>query len=158
MSAIQITIPTIFAVCAVVMCFFRRMPACLVAYAAYVSAGLLGVMPVPVDQYLIWGFIALITTINMYSSSMHPSVTMHLYTVGGCFVGCLLGAIFGNIAVTIGAGALGAILGFLAFTRTPKGRAMNVPISHTLSLFAQSACNAWFSFTLIAVVLFAVFS
>lgn len=158
MTPIQITIPTIFAVAAIAMCFFKRLPACLVAFAAYVAAGLLGVINVPIEQYLIWGFISLADTFNIYASELKPTRAMRLYTVVGCFVGCLLGTVAGSIAAVLVAGALGAIMGFLAFTRTPQGRSNPQPLSRRLSLFADTACTAWFTFALSAVVLAAVFA
>ena len=158
MTPLQITIPTIFAVAAIVLCFFRRMPSCLVAYAAYVSAGLLGVMRIPIDQYLIWGFICMTDTVNIYSTRLHPSRTMQLYTVIGCLAGFLIGITFGTGAVLFVGGALGAIIGFLAFTRTPRGRSLNIPVSHKLSLFAESACTAWFTLSLVSIVLLAIFA
>lgn len=158
MTVIQITIPLIFAVAALAMSFFRRLPACLAAYAAYVSAGLLGAMKAPVEQYLIWGFIAAIDTVNIYATRMTPPRAMQLYAVVGCLVGSVLGAVIGSVAAVMGAGAIGAILGFIAYTRTPEGRKSSEPMSHKLSLFAGSVCTAWFSFVLVAVVLAAIFA
>lgn len=158
MTVIQITIPLVFALASLAMCFFRRLPACLVAYLGYVSAGLLGVMNVPMEQYLIWGFIALIDTVNIYATRMQPPRAMHLYAVTGCLAGSVVGAAIGSVAAVMVGGALGAILGFLAYGRTPKGRAAGIPMSHRLSLFAGSVCTAWFSFVLIAVVISAVFA
>lgn len=140
------------------MAFFRRMPACIVAYAAFVSAGLLNVIKVPIDQYLIWGFIALADTINIYATRLVPSRSMQLYAVVGCLVGCLLGWIGGTVAMVMVGGALGAIIGFLAYTRTPQGRKPGVPLSHRISMLAGSACTAWFSFVMVAIVFSAIFS
>lgn len=157
MTAIQITIPTIFAVIAVAMCFFRRMPASAAAFAAFLSAGLLGVLNYPVSQYLIWGFIALVDTVNLYSTRLHPTRAMQLYTVTGCLAGCAVGIVTGSLSGLLVAGALGAGLGFLAYTRTPKGRAEHTPLARQLSLFAECACRPWFSFVMIAVVMSAIF-
>lgn len=158
MTAIQITIPLIFAVAAIAMTFFRRMPACLVAYAAFVSAGLLGVMRIPVDQYIIWGFIVFIDTINIYATRMQPTRSMQLYTVVGCLTGTLLGWLGGTLAIVMVGGALGAALGFLAYTRTPQGQAHPSGLAHRLSMFAGAACTAWFTFDLVAVVVAALFT
>lgn len=157
MNVLQITIPLIFAVAAVVSCFFRRFPACLIAYASFVSAGLLGVIHFPVSQYLIWGFLSLIDTVNIYATRMTPSRPMQLYTVVGCLVGCVVGWLMGSIITFMVVGAVGAALGFLAFMRTPQGRAVKLPMSHLLSLFAGAACTAWFSMCMVAVVLEAIF-
>ena len=157
MSALQITIPCIFGVAAITMCFFRRLPACITAYAAFVSAGLLGVFKIPADQYIVWGFIALADTVNIYSTRMVPTRSMHLYTVIGCLAGYLLGATTGSLVAIMGAGALGAILGFLAYILTPEGRAPGMPLSHRLSLLAGSGCTAWFSFMMVAIVAFNLF-
>ena len=158
MTAIQITIPIIFAVTSLAMCFFRRMPACLVAYAGFVSAGMLGVMRLSVEQYLIWGFLALVDTINIYATRMHPTRTMHLYTVIGCVVGGLLGWLGGTVLVVMVASALGAALGFLAYTRTPQGRRAEMPLSHRLSLFAGSAATAWFTLVMVAYTIAPIFA
>lgn len=158
MTAIQITIPLIFSVVAIVMCFFRRMPACILAFAAFLSAGLLGVMHVSVEQYVIWGFIAVADTVNIYATRMVPGRTMQLYTVVGCLAGFLIGWIGGTVAMVMIAGAVGAILGFLAYTRTPKGRMPGMPLSHRLSLLAGAACTAWFSFVMVSIVLSALFA
>ena len=153
MTALQITIPLIFSVAAIVMCFFRRVPAFLAAYAAYVSAGLLGAMRVPVDQYVIWGFIALIDTVNIYSTKMIAPKAMHLYSVVGCLVGSVVGAVVGSVAAVMVGGLIGALLGYLAYTRTPQGRACaSMPFTHRLSMLAGTACTAWFSFVLVATV------
>lgn len=152
MSPIQIIIPGTLSLAAVVLCFFRRLPACLVAYIAYICAGWLGVVDISVDQYLIWGFIAVADTVNIYATRMEAPRAMHLYTVVGCFVGCILGAVFGNLVAIMIAGAVGAILGFIAFKRTPAGRGISSPASHWLSLLAGTACTAWFSFILVATI------
>ena len=152
MNALQIILPGIIGLSAVVMAFFRRLPACLVAYIAFVAAALLKVFAVPADRYLIWGFIAVIDTVNIYASRIEPPKSMHIYTVVGCFVGCLLGVAFYNTATVMIGGFLGAILGFIAYTRTPVGRLWNAPMSHKLSILAASGCSAWFTFILAATV------
>lgn len=157
MTALQITVPLIFDVVAIAMCFIRRLPACLLAYAGYVASALLGVMDVPVEQYLIWGFIALMDTVNIYATKMLPPRAMQLYAVVGCLVGSVLGVVVGSVAAIMIGGALGALLGFLAYGRTPQGRVPGVPMSHRLSMFAGSACTAWFTFILVAITLSALF-
>lgn len=151
MNAIQIIFPTVFAVTALIMCFFRKMPACLVAYAAFVIAGVLGAFRVPAQQYFIWGVIAVADTVNVYMTQMVPSLPMRVYTVVGCFVGCLLGIVLGGLTAVLIAGALGAIAGFFAFTRTPRGRT-SAPLSHQLSMFANAACTPWFTFVILTMV------
>lgn len=156
MNAIQITIPLIFCFIAVAMTFFRRLPACLVAYIAYVLAGVMGVFKIPVEQYLIWGIIAVADTVNIYATRMEPPRSMQLYAVVGCLVGCLVGGVSLTMASIMIGGAIGAAVGFLAYTRTPQGMAMKVPMTHKLSMLAGSACTAWFSYVLVFIVLFRI--
>lgn len=158
MTAVQITIPTVLAVVAVAMCFFRRMPACMVAFAAYIAAAILGVVSESLSQYLIWGLIALIDTVNIYATRLRPAREMQLYTATGCFVGCFLGAVVGSIVAVSVAGAFGAALGFLAYTRTPRGRANSDSLARRLSLFAECACTPWFTLVLVAFVMAAIFA
>lgn len=147
----MIALPIIFAAIAVVMCFFRRMPACLAAYVSYVSAGLTGLIQISTEQYLLWGVIAVADTINIYMTEMIPSAAMRIYTVVGCLAGSFIGILGGNLAAVMIGGALGGALGFFAYTRTPKGRT-GAPLSHQLSMLANSGCTPWFSFIIISMV------
>lgn len=153
MNALQITVPIIFVVSAIVMAFFRRLPSALVAYFGFVSAGMLGTMHITANMYVLWGIIALVDTINIYSTRLDPPQGMRLYTVTGCLVGSLLGVLGGNLAAVFCAGALGAILGFIAFCRTPRGRLPEISMAKRLTLLMESGCTAWFTFVLAAVVL-----
>lgn len=148
MQPIQIIVITTFAVAAVIMCFFRRMPCMLVAYFGYLLGGILGAYHVPVSQYFIWGIIAAADTCNIYMTRMDAPSAMRIYTVVGCLAGCIVGAVAATLTAVLVGGAIGGAAGFFAYTRTPRGRS-DAPLSHQLSLFANCACSPWFTFTII---------
>lgn len=141
-------IPAVIGVAAVVMAFFRRLPAAAVAFVAMIAAAMFGWAMFPQGQYWFWGIAALIVTINLYLDSQPPLLSLRLYTVGGALAGSVVGAAFGSTASLIVGGALGAFLGFEAFRRTPDGT-MKASLPRRLSIFASVAIPAIVAFYIV---------
>lgn len=148
----QLIIATILCLAAVVMAFFRRLPAAAVAFAGMLVAGLWGGALFLPGQYWFWGIAAAIVTVNLYLTELPPVTSLRLYTVGGALAGSAVGAAFGSIASLIVAGAVGAFLGFEAFRRTPDGR-MNASFTRRIMIFADVAIPAAITFFIAAITL-----
>ena len=148
----QLVIATILCLVAVVMAFFRRLPAAAVAFAGMLVAGLSAGSMLQSGQLWFWGIAAAIVTVNLYMSEIPPVTSLRLYTVGGALAGTAVGAAFGTMASLIVCGAVGAFLGFEAFRRTPDGR-MNAAFARRLMIFADVAIPAIITFFIAAITL-----
>ena len=148
----QMTAAAILCLVAVVMAFFRRLPAAAVAFAGMLVTGLSGESLLLPGQLWVWGIAAAIVTTNMYLSDIPPVASLRLYTVGGALAGTAVGAAFGSVASLIICGAAGAFLGFEAFRRTPAGR-MNASPARRAMIFADVAIPAAITFFIAAITL-----
>jgi len=142
----------ILCLAAVVMAFFRRLPAAAVAFAGMLVAGIWGDALFVPGQLWFWGIAAVIVTVNLYLTELPPVTALRLYTVGGALAGTAAGAAFNSEATLIVCGATGAFLGFEAFRHTPDGR-MNASPTRRIMIFADIAIPAAITFFIAAITL-----
>lgn len=145
---------TALCLAATAMAFMRRQPAAAVAFAAMCVAGF--GTPQAAGQYWFWGVATVIVTVNLYLGQQPPLRALRMYTAGGALAGTATGAAIGSTAALIVSGAIGALLGFEAFRRTPGGR-MNASPARRLSIFADTAIPALITFLIVAITLASTF-
>ena len=110
-----------------VLIFWRLAPSAIVAYAAIVCAcfsGAGGEVTVSGNGMLFWGVASVIILGLQFIKTDNPLLTRLSsgYISAGAIVGGVLGLLSGHTASTIiVASALGAILGLMAYSRTPSG-------------------------------------
>lgn len=117
-----LSVATLLAGAALVMAFFRRMPAVLPAYAAMVVAQMSDMIIFTSGTLWFWGAAAAIALAIQYMVRPTASRTRQLYTVGASLAGAVIGLAVGTRAAVIIAAAAGAFLGYAAYGRTPAGR------------------------------------
>lgn len=147
---ITLSVVTVF------MAFTRRMPAAVMAFVTFliVHWTIHGTLNDSIMWF--WGIAAGIVTINSYLSAQPPVDTLRYYVVGGALAGTAIGAVASSMAALIVAGAVGAGLGWFAFTRTPSGT-INAPASRKLMMWADIALPALVTFYIIAIALFQLY-
>lgn len=152
MAQIEYILPCAVALCAVVMAFMRRMPSTVVAFSAMMGAWAWGWALFTPGTLWFWGIATAIVTANLYLTNIPPVPALRYFTAGGALTGCVVGALLGSQPGLIVGGFFGAILGFIAFRRTPAGR-MNATPAQTLSIMADAAIPADTTFIIVIITL-----
>lgn len=107
-----------------VLAFFNRMPAAILTFLALLAGEWSGMMAPGSDSLWFWGAAALIASGIAWLVPPVPVRAARLYTVCGALTGAVLGLLAGTTAWVIVASASGAVLGWMAFSRTPGGKAL----------------------------------
>lgn len=136
---------------AIMMAFFKRMPAVALAFAAMLVASVSGFVTFTADQLWFWGVATAIALGIQYLGSGAISRQRSLYTTGATLVGTVLGLTLGTEAAVIIAGAVAAFLGYEAYGRTPAGRRHANGHRH-LDAFATVALPALVNFSIIMLI------
>lgn len=135
---------------AIVMAFFKRMPAAAVAFLAMLVAWSSGLVAFAPSQLWFWGAAVAIALGIQYAVGSVMSRQRALYTVGGTLAGTVLGLAFGSEAAVIVAGAVGAFLGYGAYGHTPAGRRSGE--LRRIDAFAAVALPALVNFSIIMLI------
>ena len=136
---------------AIVMAFFKRLPAAAVAFLAMLVAWSSGLVAFSPSQLWFWGAaVALALAIRYMVGSAAMSRVRTLYTVGGTLCGSVIGLALGSEAAVIVAGADGAFLGYEAYGHTPAGRRSGEP--RRIDAFAAVALPALGNFSIIMLI------
>lgn len=143
-------------VVSIFMAFTRRLPSAVMAFVTFLILywTLHGSLSSSVMWF--WGIAAAIVTVNSYLTSLPPVAALRYFVIGGGLVGTAIGAVAGMMSAVILGGGVGAMLGWLAFTRRPDG-AINAPFSRKLMLWADIALPALVTFYIIVLVLFQLY-
>lgn len=138
---------------ALVMAFFRRMPAVAVAYLSMVIASMSGMVAICGSQYWFWGVAAAIALGIEYLAPVRCQRGRALYTVGGSLAGAAIGLALGTQASVIIGSAVAAFLGYFAWGRTPAGRRSlaSSPAIH-IEEFAAIALPAVVNFAILMLI------
>lgn len=122
--AIQI-LALILSLLALVACFVPRVSASIIAYGALVCAHFAGSAHITGSSLLYWGIVTAIVVALRFIQTAGLSGTRAGigYISGGSITGAILGFIIlpASNAIIIGA-FVGALLGSIAYVRTPAGR------------------------------------
>lgn len=111
----------VLALCgALVMAFRSSSSGAAFAYLGVVAVVNSGYVSIPSSTLLFWAIAVLIILFIgwMNATSVTVPVICRNYIVGGALVGMIAGLTLGNAAMVAGS-ALGAVLGAVAFSRTP---------------------------------------
>lgn len=136
---------------ALVMAFFRRLPAVAVAYAAMLTASLSGVAYFTSGELSFWGAAALIALLINYCVPGRIAKGRRLYTVGATAVGAVIGMAIGSQNAVIIASACGALLGYMAWGKTPAGR-RSTPTGRPLDELASTGLPAVVNFSILTLI------
>lgn len=107
---------------AMIMAFFRRLPAVVVAFASMIVASLSDMIVFTANQLWFWGIAAAIALAIEYTVRPPQSNTRAIYTVAGALAGAVIGLAMGTEAAVIIASVVGSLLGYMAYGMTPAGR------------------------------------
>ncbi len=151
MPIILWSVATMLSGIALVMAFFRRLPAVVFAYAAMLTASLSGLADFSSDQLWFWGAAALIALLITYGVPDRISKSRRLYTVGATAVGAVIGLALGTQAAVIIASACGALLGYMAWGKTPAGR-RSTPTGRPLDELASVGLPAVVNFSILTLI------
>ena len=114
---------TLLAGAALVMAFFRRLPAVAVAFVAMIVAASSDLVAFTSGQYWFWGIaVAIALAIEYMVAAPAVQRARRLYTVGGTLAGAVIGLALGTQAAVIISAAVGAFLGYEAYGMPPAGR------------------------------------
>lgn len=145
MFTLQYIVPVLIIALAIVTSFMDRLPSPAIAFAGMLAAWGFGWGLFMSGTLWFWGVAMAIAGGIKLLSELPPIHALRYYVTGGTLVGSVLGALSGTMAALIIAGVAGAVLGFMAFRRTPQGR-MNASTALTLSIFADVALPAAVTF------------
>lgn len=112
------------AIAGLVLTVWRRWIAAVPAYAALVALHWSYFIAVPTSTFVFWGIAtAMIVALAYVSPKGEPDgkKASNLYIGASTIAGCLLGFIVGPRIMVLGT-VLGAVVGQLAYSRTPAGR------------------------------------
>jgi len=137
--------PVLVIALAIITSFMDRLPSPAMAFVGMLSAWAFGWGMFLGGTLWFWGVAMAIASGIKLLSELPPIHALRSYVTGGTLVGSVLGALSGTMAALIIAGVAGAVLGFMAFRRTPQGR-MNASMALTLSIFADVALPAAVTF------------
>jgi len=104
-----------------VLAFGRRVPATPVTFVAMAVACASGMTALDAGTLWFWGVAAMIAAGIDYLVPVRPTAACRAYSVGGALVGACVGLVAGTAAWVTVASAAGAMLGYIAFSRTPRG-------------------------------------
>lgn len=151
LPVITLSAATLLAGAGIVLAFFPRIPAALLSFAAMLVAALSGMVAFDSSQLWFWGTAAVIAGGISWLVPALPDVQGRCYTVGAALVGALVGLLGGTPAWVIIASAAGAFLGFLAYSRTPRGTAAGVSAGQVERL-AALALPAVVNFSMVMLI------
>lgn len=126
---ITLSAASLLAGAGLVLAFFPRFPAALVSFAAMLVAHFSGLVTFDSTQLWFWGIAAAMGAGIAWLVPGSGDRQCRLYTVGGALVGALVGLVGGTVAWVVIASAAGAFLGFVAYSRTPRGHMAGVSIT-----------------------------
>lgn len=123
MATTLLVIGVLLMCAATVLAFRPIVPAAVIAYVALMFMKWSGHITVGVPTLVFWGIAALLVLmIASTSTAKRPgSYTPTLYIAGATLAGTVTGLIISHAAMVAGA-CLGAIIGAIAYSRTPAGR------------------------------------
>ena len=111
---------------ALALVFVPRWPAAVPAYVGLVLMHCSYFIAVLTSTFVFWGVMTLmVALIWWFSPKGEPDghASSNIYIAGGTMAGCLLGIIVGARIMVLGT-VMGALVGLLAYSRTPDGRWM----------------------------------
>lgn len=108
-------------------------PSALVAYIGLWLVHQSKTVPVTGNELLFWGIATvMVTGINFLSSNESAVVEQQrLYIAGGTLTGMIAGMLLSSHGGTVAGAAAGAVLGQIAYSRTPHGRKRSSGLSAT---------------------------
>ncbi|MCI9286131.1 MAG: hypothetical protein HFJ91_10190 [Muribaculaceae bacterium] len=134
---------SILLVMAVVMSFFTSTYAAAIAFLGLCCAGLLPGEHLSVASYVFWG-VAMVIVIAL-GFMLPPGVARSRkglpYIAGGALAGMAVGLTFSHAALVAGA-FIGAVLGGVAYARTPQGKVLEFPTSRFLNYLCAKGLPA----------------
>lgn len=151
LPVITLSAATLLAGAGIVLAFFPRIPAALLSFAAMLVATLSGMVTFDSTQLWFWGVAALMAGGISWLVPALNDVQGRCYTVGAALVGALVGLLGGTAAWVIIASAAGAFLGYLAYSRTPRGIAAGIAVSR-MERLAALALPAVVNFSMVMLI------
>lgn len=128
---------------AIVLAFITSIYAAPVAFLGLCCAGLLPGEHLSVASYLFWG-VAMVIVVAL-GFILPPNVALSRrglpYISGGALAGMAVGLTFSHAALVVGA-FLGALLGGVAYARTPQGKPLEFPTSRFLNYLCAKGLPA----------------
>ena len=121
MPVMMLCVAAVLAGAGAVFAFARRIPAPLVTFAGLAVAAFSGMTAFGSGSLWFWGMAALIASGIAYLEPVPAPRAMRIYTVAGALAGAFVGLVAGTQTWVIVASAAGAVLGRLAYARTPRG-------------------------------------
>lgn len=134
--------------------FYSATYGAVVAFLGLCAAGLIHGVVLGVPVYIFWGVaIAIIVALGFILpravTSSRVGVT---YIVMGALAGMLVGLALSHAAMIIGS-VIGALLGGVAFARTPAGKALTFPSPRFWNYLCAKGLPAVISFAIIGTVI-----
>lgn len=131
-SITYISICVLLMVIAMVMTFKSKRYAVAVAYAALCIAGLIAPSEIQMTPLLFWGVaLVIVLVIDMLLPADIAKSRQGLgYIGGGAIVGMFVGLLLHSVVLCI---VVGALLGTIAYAKTPEGKPLEFPSSKFLS-------------------------
>lgn len=152
MSIVYLILGIALLVGAIILCYKPLMPATLLAYGSMWLFDMGKHITTTRDELTFWG---VATMIILVISSSRPQEVENPKGVGyitsGALVGCILGMLTTHAGIILGS-AIGAMLGFGAYCRTPQGASIKLPSKEFLSQLAANGLPTIVTLSIIGTV------
>lgn len=138
---------------ALFLCYKPIIPATLIGYGAMWVLSYGNHVTFSKDTLMFWGAATMIVLV-IYSSQAQDSSDAKGsgYIATGALVGSIIGMLSTHAGIIIGA-ALGAILGFVAYCRTPQGASIKLPSKEFISQLAAKGLPTVVTISILCTVL-----
>lgn len=139
---------------ALVMMFYPRLPACLVAYAAMCVGYLSGYTPFSTGDMIFWAVATVIVLANdrLLPSFVRSSRRGMGYIAGGAVTGMVVGLTFYRPASVILGAAAGAFIGAVAYARTSSGAILDFPHAKFFNYLGAKGIPATVTASMVGIV------
>lgn len=143
MTIFLVILGSLLMAAAVVLTFLSVRYSPAVAFFGLVAFGFSGIAPMGTDLFVFWGIASLIAMgVNfMLPREVACSRVGVGYVATATIVGLVVGLLMSEAAMIIGA-LLGAVAGGIAFSRTPRGRAVDFPSSRFVNYICAKGLPA----------------
>lgn len=143
----------VLAFCAVIGAFMPRVPSAIVAYLSLLPL-VAHTVPGQSRTLIFWGIAAAIASVIQYWGGRQRAGTGRWYVVCGALIGVLLGYLLSPTqGMVIVGSAFGALLGGVAYLRTPQSRRLGEGAADFASFIAWLGLPAVVTFSVCAISL-----
>lgn len=136
MDTLCLILGIVLLVGALYLCYRPLIPAAIIGYGAMWVLSYGHHITLSKDSLMFWGAATMIIlVINSSQAQETDNVKGAGYIASGALVGCIVGMLTTHAGIILGA-AIGAILGFMAYSRTPQGLSNKLSVKEFIGQLA----------------------